>query len=628
MIFPIFNAEKNMLTSLKGEVSYCFKVKTPDLSQLTESQKDSFYERIENSLKTFRDDCYYRFYSWDGNFYLNTNDIEVSIVDCEIIPLDEPLQAFFRGEDLYHDVIFYEDYLIINSNFVRLLNFYELPNFGFENVLTDFGDYVFQVRKIEAIKAKKTLNLRRKLHFSSLHESLRNIESENAFGQSENLYQNIINGEDALFDGEGWVVVSGSCKEELDQKTKILLKNAKLKDMKLLVETDGSAYFYNSIVMGVSPSFKRKHPIPASTLRAFLPIIDEKLMEDGFELHSPSGKKILLSIFHPASTNFNAFITGTSGQGKSMMANKIILEELRNERKIVVLDLGNSFKKNVAYHGGSQFSEKFNPLQFQNPSYLKAFIKSIVSDGFLNLRDEGKIYEFLKDNTFKSMAELIDSLENQFSGIRFYFSELNEFFTDEVQSLDDLTYCDLSLYPEHIKAPLIIYLIEYFKNLQGKKIFLFDECWDLLKNHADYIAECFRTFRKHDASAIAIAQNLDDFVETYLGRVIVQNCFYKLYFRQECETEKYLDKREASIVKEIKSEKGSYSEFLISSEVFSKVVHYIPSLHEYELFNTEKKENIAFQKFLTPRENYMNFPEIFNQYFYLKHPHLFERDGR
>src|SRR5690606_40132436 len=69
---------------------------------------------------------------------------------------------------------------------------------------------------------------------------------------------------------------------------------------------------------------------------------------------------------------------------------------------------------------------------------------------------------------------------------------------------------------------LIIYLIEYFKHLEGEKIFIFDECWHLLLKNADYIAECFRTFRKHKASAVAISQNLDDFSESQLGRVIIQ----------------------------------------------------------------------------------------------------------
>lgn len=624
MMFPIFKAEDYKLTSLKGEVSFCYQVKTPDLTQMDEKESDHFYFQLENSLKALKENYFYRFFYLTGIFYLNTNDEEVAFLDCELIQMSNPLNILFGDCDIYQDITFYEDYFLLNSEFIRLLNLYELPGIGHENIFTEFGDYVLHVRKIEPLKAKKTLNFRRKLHFSSLHESLRNIESENAYAQSEGLYQNIINGQDALFDGEGWIIVRATTKDELDLKTKSLVNKAKLMDMRLLAESDGMAFFFNSLIMGVKPTFKRKHPIPASTLKAFVPIKDERLMDEGFRLGSPSGSELNFSLFHPVATNFNLLLTGTSGQGKSMLANKILLEELRHERKIVVLDLGNSFKKNIAYHGGIHFSDKFNPLQFKNPAYLKSFIKSVVNDNFLSLRDEGKLFELLKENQFKSMKEFIEFLEVHFEGIRFYFSELMDFFTDETNEFHNLTYCDLSLYSERIKAPLIIYLIEYFKNLEGKKIFLFDECWGLLEGHADYIAECFRTFRKHDASAIAIAQNLDDFAQFPLGQVIIQNCYFKFYFRQDCDSEKYLGIREANIVQSIKSKKNHYSEFLATSDLFSKIVHYQSSIFEFELFNTEKKEILAFEQFSKPREVYMNFPDIFDQYFYLKHPYLME----
>src|SRR5690606_2271265 len=109
------------------------------------------------------------------------------------------------------------------------------------------------------------------------------------------------------------------------------------------------------------------------------------------------------------------------------------------------------------------------------------------------------------------------------------------------------------------------YLIEYFKNLKGKKLFIFDECWHLLSRNADYVAECFRTFRKHNASAVAISQNLDDFSITQLGRVIIQNTYWKALFRQSLSPSEFIDSDSISFLDEIQSKKGSYSEFLLLS---------------------------------------------------------------
>ena len=171
-----------------------------------------------------------------------------------------------------------------------------------------------------------------------------------------------------------------------------------------------------------------------------------------------------------------------------------------------------------------------------------------------------------------------------------------------------------------MKAPLIIYLIEYFKNLEGKKVFVFDECWHLLNKNADYIAECFRTFRKHHASAIAISQNLDDFSITQLGRVIIQNTHWKLLFRQSLSESEFIDYQSIELLESIYSKKGAYSEFLLLSEGIKKPIRYYPTHLEYELFNTNKEESIKFNTYLDENSKYLSFTECIKNYCKLKNP--------
>jgi type IV secretory pathway VirB4 component len=239
-----------------------------------------------------------------------------------------------------------------------------------------------------------------------------------------------------------------------------------------------------------------------------------------------------------------------------------------------------------------------------------------VDDGFLTKSDEGKLFEVLSlltDNDFSSFDSFLEKLELEFKGIKYYFSEIKEYFDGDNAKINQLTYCDLSLYPEQIKAPLILYLIEYFKNLEGQKIFVFDECWQLLTKNADYVAESFRTFRKHQASAVAISQNLEDFLSSPLGRVIYQNSHFKFLFKQEVLGD-YLSDEVKCLLEKVNSKKSEYSEFLVLSDLLKKIVRFYPTKDELYLFNTEKSESLKFERFFEERNMLLDFKEIFDQY--------------
>ena len=66
------------------------------------------------------------------------------------------------------------------------------------------------------------------------------------------------------------------------------------------------------------------------------------------------------------------------------LENNILFEEVNDGAKAIVLDLGNSFKKTVDYLDGVALPFSFNPLQFNSPEYLKAFVMSVIDPDFLN----------------------------------------------------------------------------------------------------------------------------------------------------------------------------------------------------------------------------------------------------
>jgi hypothetical protein len=264
-------------------------------------------------------------------------------------------------------------------------------------------------------------------------------------------------------------------------------------------------------------------------------------------------------------------------------------------------------------------------MQFKNPRYLKEFILAAMEEK-LGRKREGELYECihsaLESNPNIKFTELLIYLEEAFSGIGHYFSEIKKYFDEEIHELKDLTYCDFGLYPEAMKAPLIIYLIEYFKNLQGKKVFIFDECWHLLEKNANYIAECFRTFRKHHGSAIAISQNLDDFSDSTLGRVILQNTFHKFLFRQSARVSEFLDPHALELLDTIQSEKGIYSEFLYLSERQRKILRFRPTPLEYELYTSDPVDKREFKYYMEEKGRFISFKRAIENFTIIKHAAL------
>jgi len=616
-MIPLYHVNGHELISLSGKVSSFYKITPSDIEGVTNSKSEKIFTDIEKDIINCNGEI--KFYWIEGKVYVNSfSDFKISQGIQK--PSTTPLEDFFGTYP--QEVNFHENYLTCGTDFVRLFSVKEFPTFIEKLDTLSWPNFVLHIRKQESNKAKGIINFRRKLHYSSLFKGMKDIDSENAYEEAETMLQKLSHGEIALLDIECFIILKAKDKIELDQKSKDLVHEFKSVDSLLFQEEKGLSFFFQSLIPGVEPSFKRSQLCSSNYISKMLPFHIDFIHDGGLKLTARSHKELYWDLFNPTSINYNVLITGTSGQGKSMMANKILKYELGKGTKAVVLDLGNSFYKTTKYYHGEVLSHKFNPLQFRNPTYLKEFVLSVIEDKTTKM-EEGRLFSVIQnilELKVSNFDHFLIELEKEFVGISFYFSEIKEYFSDEDIQLNDLTYCDFSDYPEAMKAPLIIYLIEYFKNLEGKKVFVFDECWHLLNKNADYIAECFRTFRKHHASAIAISQNLDDFSITQLGRVIIQNTHWKLLFRQSLSESEFIDYQSIELLESIYSKKGAYSEFLLLSEGIKKPIRYYPTHLEYELFNTNKDESIKFNTYLVENNKYLSFTECIENYCKLKNP--------
>ena len=136
------------------------------------------------------------------------------------------------------------------------------------------------------------------------------------------------------------------------------------------------------------------------------------------------------------------------------------------------------------------------------------------------------------------------------------------------------------------------------------KFVVFDECWRLLESAAGarFIGEVFRTFRKYQASAIAISQTMDDFAKSRVASAILPNAAVKWVLKQtggnlaSLKEILSLNEREMKLIEGVTSRKGYFSDaFLIAGDDKQVVVVESTPL-EYWLATTDPMDLKAFQQ--------------------------------
>ena len=620
--FPIFETKKNQIVDLNGGKSYFYELVPPDLCQKSSREIDNFIDAVGSRLNILDEDGFFKFYWLGGKSYLNTNYQDVHLPETDFIPCKSALEIFFGSSDIFSDVGIYDDYVSFNGHYKRILSVME---FGGDEIDVNFlpknVDYILSFKKKPKDKALSKLERIRNSHLSSFLKPKRDIESEGAYQQAEELIGDLTNGFESLFKIELYFLVSAFSLDDLNQKTISFIENCRSRGIKLFIEGQsfrklktGLATIFSELIPGVRPSLSiRQHTDKTSHLKYLLPLHKSHLMDEGISLLDEEGKSIFFDPFSSEVRNRNMLVTGSSGSGKSVFINKLI-HNLIEKHPTVILDKGGSFKRLTKYHEGVELSQKINPMQFGNPIFLREIILSCVDKGRFNKLERGRllksIREILSDGKKLSFWSLLLKLEEEFAGISLYFEDLKHVFGEEEIKPTKILYVDVEDYPKEAVSPLILFLLEYFKNLPEKeKVLVFDECWSFLRNHVDYIDECFRTFRKNGALPIAISQGLKDF--SGIGELynsISNNSYFKVFFPQEYISDSNFDEFDNQMISSLAFEKGHFSEcYLKSSDnKYRKIIRIELSALELELFHTEAGQDDPLNRFYQDNRSYFS----------------------
>lgn len=621
-IFPILSECENELININGYSSFANEITCKDLSQLPNFEIEQILSGIEKSLSMLDSNEIIKFYRLKGRSFLNTVQSKIELLNLKQSASTDLLEVFFNNKDIYSDIGIYDDYISFNGTYRRILS---VKAFGTEEVDHSFIpedlDYILIFKRKDHEKALKKLDRVRISHRASLFKQKRDLQSEGAYEQAEELIEDLTHENESIFSMEMYILVDALSLEALNLKTMDIIQFLKIRGIDLYIEghsfrklKSGLSKVFTSLVPGVIESDLLRHiPNKTSHLARLICVSKSKLMHDGIEFYDTNDSEIYFNPFSLEFKNKNMLVTGSSGGGKSVFVNKLV-HSLIVDHPTVILDKGGSFKKLCLYHNGVDLDFGINPMHFRDPIYLREFILSVVDLDKFDKLSRGlllsKITEHLEQNQSSVFFELIEFLEADFPKLSLYFEDIKEFIKNDDLLTSSILYVDIENFPKTQIAPLIIYTLEYFKNLTAKeKILVFDEAWEFLKDHSSYIDECFRTFRKSGAFPIAISQGIDDFKNCGdLYSSISNNSYFKVYFPQNIIDDVNTTSFDNDQIDSLGFDKGNYSECYLKTQdnKYRKNIRIYLSPLEKELFHTESNKSEKLFSFYNDHRNYFD----------------------
>jgi hypothetical protein len=538
------------------------------------------------------------------------------------------------------DLTWDKDSIGTSSGKSRVLSLTELPQVTWKGCFQPLFEYAgafllslrFQIPQRE--KVRRQLETKRRVsHAMAIASSLevRNIESNSVLSSSEETLERILVEKETLFEMSAAVVLHGDEKGTLEIAREMERLVSGIGNAGLFLESIGTQPVIKSHLPGNNILGIRKLPILSQNLSHVLPLfLDFSRSNDrsALKLRSRCGEDSTLNLFSKENLNFNAFICGASGSGKSFLMNAILSGALEDERdlRLCIFDIGGSYRKIVSKRGGQSKTLANDEAVALLASFLKT--TPIVPGGFflsllVTLCGSGA-------HVTHSHRVALDELLRECSGEFLEFKKLIAIATSKQETFyRDLAHwlkphCGIDAVAARqdlldlIRVPVSAF---DFKELEGNPVLqkttilllsellwkdlvtgryprtlvVFDEVWRFFAQSKDFLEEMYRTLRKYRAGIVSITQNLADYGDEAFAKMLFTNSFTKLFLQSGAGADflrNTFDLGESDIERAISvaSKKPYYSEFFALTPRMSQVFRLYPTAEFYDLANTE---NIA-----------------------------------
>ncbi len=341
----------------------------------------------------------------------------------------------------------------------------------------------------------------------------------------------------------------------------------------------------------------------------------------------------------------HGIVAGVSGSGKSVLANNLILSAARRGARVFVLDRGNSYRKLCEMLGGAYVAfdprapRSINPCGTGLDEEKKIFLTDIISEMCSQGQRELAVKE--RGLVARSIARAFERAGPREVLVRDILRALAD---DPEPEAHDLAVClemfaldgpyagffDRPAAPEggglltvfelgdvakrrDVASVLLMALIhritEFARtHLDLRKYLIVDEAWTLLRSAttAQFLEDVLRTYRKLNAAAIMVTQQVTDF-EGRTGEAIRANAPNRLFLQQTPETvlamEKLLDlsAEEKDLLSKVRTVKGRFSEMLVLSTETRGVARLVPDRLSYWISTTDPADNLRLEALVRER---------------------------
>ncbi|MBI3294437.1 MAG: ATP-binding protein [Deltaproteobacteria bacterium] len=553
-----------------------------------------------------------------------------------------------RSSLLFTDVALSTKGFALGSQHYRVLSLKLLPDATVAAMAARLRELPFgsklmvSIQTLNQLKELERLKGQRRIAFSMARGKSDEVSDLESASKLENLgiliEQMIADGE-KVFKVALNIILCGASEGELDQQaSEALSKLRELGGCEGIEETVANFDIFASIAIPNARAKERLKHIKTSNLADLLPLYGpwRGHSTPRVLLRSRLGSLVSFDPFSPGLTNANQIVSGGSGAGKSFLTNICLLHILKEAPKIFVIDIGGSYRKLCDHLGG-----QFIPLGLDGNLCLNPFdlsagssapsnekIKFLVSLVELMTKEEG-------DTRLPKLerAEIEEAIQKVYAGSEPRLSDLRNVLSEhsnvEIRRFGRILapWCGNTPYGKFLDAktnmalsrPIVVFDLkgmESHPDLQAAALFMItdfvwrevqrdplimkflvlDECWRLLEAGSGFIEEVFRTFRKYNASSVAISQNIDDFAKSKVAGAILSNSATKWVLMQKGADQKrlkevlQLNDNEMKAVASLKQERGVYSEaFLIAGDERAVVAVESTPL-EYWLATTDPKD--------------------------------------
>jgi type-IV secretion system protein TraC len=587
---------------------------------------------------------------------------------CREINLNYITPDYVRDGLLFTDLSIGPESLRLGKMCHRILSLKNLPEQTFAGMASILQSLPFGSRTCLSIqvsdqqKELAALQTQRRLAFSMVTgktNGVKDLDSEAKLNDLESLLEEMVASGEQVFKMSLNVILKAESEEELGaQVSETLMRFRDLGGAEGMQETLAAFPIFAELAPPNARCKERQRRLKTTNLADFLPLYGPWTghKTPRVLLRSRSGNLVKFDPFDADLTNANQLVSGGSGAGKSFLTNCILLQMLKEDPKVFIVDIGGSYKKLMQTLDGQYIDLGLGNGLSINPFDLKpgetepdqSKIKFLVSLIEIMCREEGantlprlvkaeveqgiiscyqihgtsSTLSMLRDILLKSEETEVRSIGKilrAWTGKTPYGSVLDA--PTNVELADPIVCFDLKgmeSHPDLQAISLFVITDLVWRAVQAdrstKKFIVMDECWKLLENASGsaFIGEVFRTVRKYNTSAIAISQSIDDFAKSKVASAILPNSAIKWIMSQRGADLKSLKEvlalndNEISLIESLTQKKGEYSEAFLMSGTDRSVIAIDATPLEYWICTTDARDLGAIQALQTEQPTLSN----------------------